>query len=127
MGRTCETNFDGTCNRLLKLRKARKKYEQTTGKVCPTDLLSEVLNAFADDETTDKMDKEDACKWEKQPGRTTVNSHERSNKMGIGAFQAPSASEAPATSPTTADNGDPTVQWDPWACGPCSGEQWPAD
>ena len=86
MGRTCESSFDGTYSRLLKFEKARKTLRQTTGEVCPTDLLSQVLFAFADDETTDKMDKEEECKfgdyepmrewmsrrWENQAARTTV-------------------------------------------------------
>ena len=86
------------------------------------------------------MDKEEECKvgdyesmrewmsrrWKKQAGRTTVKCHQRSNKMDVGAFQAPSASEAPAASSQAAD---PMTQWDPWACGPCQPceEQWPAD
>ena len=62
MGSTCETHFDGTYNRLLELESARDNHTQTTGNVCPTDLLSQVLYALADDEGTEKMDKEDECK-----------------------------------------------------------------
>ena len=63
---------------------------------------------------------------EKQAGRMTVKSHQRSNKFDVGAFQSPSASEAAAASPQAAD---PMAQWDPWACWPCqpSDKHWPAD
>ena len=42
---------------LLKLQKAKKNFKATTSEVCPPDMLEQVLYAFVDDETTDKMDK----------------------------------------------------------------------
>ena len=61
---------------------------------------------------------------EKQAGRTTVKSHQRSNKMDVGAFQATVVPEAAVASSQQAD--DPWAIGDTWACGPCqpSSDQW---
>ena len=106
MAFTKERTFDATYARMLEIDKAAKNYKAQTGEKVDQHLLARVLYAVAEDDTTDKIDKDDSGvpdkdasefyekfrewlgeKWEKQAGRTMVRKHQRSggNNMDVGA------------------------------------------
>ena len=139
MASTRETNFDGTYNRMLEIEKAARNYKSLIGEPVDEKLLGRVLYAITDDDTTEKIDKDDSGvpdkndeefyskfkdwlgeKWEKQAGRTVVKSHQKpkSSNMQVGAL-APDAAAKPEVDVAAPD---PWSFGDPWygGCTPCN-------
>ena len=133
----------------MKLEKASKGYKQTTGKKCDEAMLAMTLYAMADDETTEKMDKDEkvdvenyksmrdwfGTQWEKRAGRTMAKGHQTtSNRMNIGAVippEQPAQDSPPASAASAAPQLDPWAGSDPWSmaeCQPCEGQDpWALD
>ena len=102
-------------------------------------MLARTLYAIADDETTEKIDKEEklsvespeayqamkdwfGTQWEKRAGRTLVRGHQKSNKMNIGAMEIaaqPNAAQPSAAVSAAASLADPWSGSDPWSTGEC--------
>ena len=145
MATTRENNFESTYNRMLEIDKAAKNYKSVVGEAVDKQLLSRVLYAVTDDDTTALLDRDEKMcgkdhedfyvrfkewlneKFEKQAGRTAVRSHQRprSSAMQVGALDAeakPQAEEPPPAAP----GHDPwaTGAADPWACQPCGDQGW---
>ena len=129
-----ETTFDGSCSALLTLEKASKAYKQTTGQKFDVAMPARALYAMTDNETTEKMDKDEKVNvedyksmrdwfgtpWEKRVGRTMAKGQQTtSTRMNIGAI-IPSEHAAQDFPPASAaPQVDPWVGSHPWSMAEC--------
>ena len=152
MGAVKEESFEKTYLRMGELEKLSREYKATVGEPVKNELLASTLYAFADDETTNTIDKDESMdkehedfyvkfkewlaeKHEKLAGRSAVRSHQRaprSSAMQVGALASGedpgvhAGSPVPPVASATApgEGADPWQGEDPWTCRPCTGDGW---